>query len=189
LLAIAANTTSNAAAPLSNGGKREKDLRKIGLLAAIPMKPSGTGRLSAPEGARWRFASGTEAHSSLPETNRSRRDERFAVSATEARELTQERANDGNRGKAIRGGIATLRLGELNSAGGSVFRAIQQQHRNLPIRLTSTEGAGRCRNGGLSVGRGAHDMRSRAVDFHCDRTRGQWSGRLPANPFLRSAYA
>jgi len=50
LLAIAANATSNAPAPLSNGGDGEKDLRKIGLLAAIPMKPSRTGRLSAGEG-------------------------------------------------------------------------------------------------------------------------------------------
>jgi hypothetical protein len=52
LLPIAANATSNAPAPLSNGGDREKDLRKIGLLAAIPMKPSGTGRLSAGEGGQ-----------------------------------------------------------------------------------------------------------------------------------------
>jgi len=41
--------------------------------------------------------------------------------------MTQERANDGNQGKATRGGIAKFSLGELNSAGGSVFRAIQQQ--------------------------------------------------------------
>jgi hypothetical protein len=86
--------------------------------------------------------------------------------------VTQDRANDGNRGKAIRGGIVTFSLGKLNSAGGSVFQALQQQHRNLPIRLTSTEDAGQCRNGGcwlesggLLVGRGDPEMRSAGVSM------------------------
>src|SRR3954451_1017297 len=82
---------------------------------------------------------------------RSRRDECFSVSTTRGRRPTQDRANHGNRGKAIGGGIATFSLGELNSAGGSVFRALQQLHRNLPIRLASTEGTGRCRYGCLLV--------------------------------------
>ena len=122
---------------------------------------------------------------------RSRRDECFSVSTTRGRRPTQDRANHGNRGKAIGGGIATLSLGELNSAGGSVFRALQQLHRNLPIRLASTEGAERCRHGGLlaGIGRGNHEMRSadRSI-FHCDRTLVQWSERLPANALLRPAY-
>ena len=31
-------------------------------------------------------------------------------------------------------------------------------------------------------------MRSQAVDFHCNRTRGPWSERLPANALRRSVY-
>ena len=112
------------------------------------------------------------------------RDECFSVNATRRRRLTQDRANDGNRGKAIRGGIATFSFGELNSAGGSVFRALQQLHRNLPIRLTSTEGAGRCRHGGLlvGIGRGDHEMRSagRSVSIAIGRSS---NGRRPTHSF------
>jgi hypothetical protein len=40
----------------------QENLRKIGLLAAIPMKPSATGRLFGVEGAAGHFASGLNAH-------------------------------------------------------------------------------------------------------------------------------
>jgi hypothetical protein len=43
LLAIAANATTGAPAPLNDEGKGRKDSRKIGLIAAIPMKPPRAG--------------------------------------------------------------------------------------------------------------------------------------------------
>jgi hypothetical protein len=55
---------------------------------------------------------GPAAHRPPPEGEE---DDRFAVGATEARGLTQDGANDGNRGKAIRGGIATFRFNDLNA--------------------------------------------------------------------------
>lgn len=189
LLAIAAKAMASAPVPHNDEGKGRQDSRKIGLIAAIPMKPPEAGRLCPLMAVRVGAGSAAVCRGA----GRSRRDECFSVSATRGRRLTQDRANHGNRGKAIRGGIATLTVGELNSAGGSVFRALQQLHRNLPIRLTSTEGAGRCRHGallvGIGIGRGDHEMRSadRSI-FHCDRTLVQWSERLPANALRRSVY-
>jgi len=90
-------------------GKGREDSRKIGLIGAIPMKPSGPGRLRRMMALR--VAAGGATVYWRP--CRSRRDE--YLSAARAQRLTQERANDGNQGKASRGGIATFSLGELNS--------------------------------------------------------------------------
>ena len=123
LLAIAANATASALAPHNDEGKGRQDSRKIGLIEAIPMRPPEAGCTCPAMAVRVGVGSAAVCRGA----GRSRRDECFSASATRGRWLTQDRANHGNRGKAIRGGIATFSLGELNSAGGSVFRTIQQQ--------------------------------------------------------------
>ena len=87
--------------------------------------------------------------SGLPGAGRSRRDECFSASATRGRWLTQDRANHGNRGKAIRGGIATFSIGELNSAGGSVFRHFSSYTVTFRSASRRRRSVGRCRHGGL----------------------------------------
>ena len=186
LLAIAANATASALAPHNDEGKGRQDSRKIGLIEAIPMRPPEAGCTCPAMAVRVGVGSAAVCRGA----GRSRRDECFSASATRGRWLTQDRANHGNRGKAIRDGIATFSIGELNSAGGSVFRALQQLHRNLPIRLTSTEGAGRCRHGGLlvGIGRGDHEMRSpgRSISIAIGRSS---NGRRPTHSFGLRIYA
>ena len=105
-------------APHNDEGKGRRDWRKIGLIAAIPMRPPEAGCICPAMALRV----GAGSTAVCRGAGRSRRDECFSLSATRGRRLTQDRANHGNRGKAIRGGITTFSLGELNSAGGSVFR-------------------------------------------------------------------
>ena len=133
--------------------KGGEDSRKIGLIAAIPMKASGSRMHTSGDGP----SVGAGAQQFARERTEAG-DECFSGSATRGRQLTQDRANHGNRGKAIRGGLATFSLGELSSAGGSVLRALQHLHCNLRSASRRRRDAGRCRHGGLlvEIGRGDH---------------------------------
>ena len=160
--------------------KGRQDSRKIGLIAAIPMRPPEAGCICPAMALRV----GAGSTAVCRGAGRSRRDECFSLSATRGRRLTQDRANHGNRGKAIRGGITTFSLGELNSAGGSVFRHFS----SYTVTFRSASRRRRVRDDAamvacwFGIGRGDHEMRSpgRSISIAIGRSS---NGRRPTHSF------
>jgi hypothetical protein len=122
--------------------------------------------------------------SGLPGSGRSRRDECFSASATRGRRLTQDQRQSRQSRQSDPWGNRYIQSWRTELGGWFSLPGTSAATPYLPIRLTSTEGAGRCRHGGLlvGIGRGDHEMRSpgRSISIAIGRSS---NGRRPTHSF------